>query len=214
MNVSMWMTRDVVTIAPETPIAAAACRSANRRIRRLLVTTGGTQDGRLLGIVTREDLMHAFPDDLNPRSPLAVELGPKEPVTTIMARDLKVVHPDVPIEDAAEVMCANKIGALPVVRSGVLVGIITESDIFRAFREVLSAGASGVRVTFDLNAGENALPLMLELGARHDLAVAAVLTLNHGKQRLGVVRLVGGDADAFVDEVWRSGHLVLSVARM
>src|SRR6185295_19399637 len=118
-----------------------------------------------------------------------------------------------PIEDAARVLLEHKIGAVPVVRDGVLVGILTESDIFKAFLEVTGAGTAGVRVTFDVAADEDPVPIVVELAERHHMRVVSVLSMRYQGKRLAVVRLTGAAAQAFVDDVWKSGHRVASVLR-
>jgi acetoin utilization protein AcuB len=60
---------------------------------------------------------------------------------------LITIEEDVPLEEAAVVMVANKIDGLPVTRKGVLVGVITETDIFKSFLELLGAKRHGVRIT-------------------------------------------------------------------
>src|SRR2546427_8875606 len=146
MLVGMWMTSGPVTVTPATSIADAALTMSRRRIRRLLVTEPSPHGQILRGIVSLHDLARAFPPDVNPLS-LAATSGPTTPgsgrrVGEIMARNVRTVTPETPIEDAARVLLEHKIGAVPVVRSGVLVGIITESDIFKAFLEVIDAGVA------------------------------------------------------------------------
>ena len=215
MLVGMWMNREPVTVRPSLSIARAAALLSRRHIRRLLVTDEEPPAGRLLGIVTQHDIDRSFPPDLNPHSIVAGEGGPTRPVREVMARELRSVTPETPIEEAAQVLLAHKIGALPVLHaSGVLAGIITESDIFRAFCEVLGAGAPGVRLTVDLSReDEDAVGQVIELARRHRLRIASVLTMLHEERWLAVIRLVGRDCDALIDDVWRSGHRVLSVLR-
>jgi len=130
------------------------------------------------------------------------------------------VTPDASLEDAARLMLERKVGALPVVRDDTLVGIISDADVLRALLEVMgvrdaatAADAAGVRVTFDVSEGEDAVGFVLERARERQMQVASVLTMRHEGKRLAVARLVGGDIDDFVESVWRSGHRVLSVLR-
>jgi acetoin utilization protein AcuB len=212
MLVRMWMTRQVAAIPPSMAIVEAAAEMARRRVRRLPVVVPGESGPRLVGIVSLLDVTRAFPPDVNPRSISAADQGPRAPVSTIMTTDVVTVGPDTPLEDAALLLATRKIGAAPVVMGERLVGIITESDVFRALLETLGAG-HGLRVTFDLSARDDVVRLVADLAARHEMTVRSVLTLDREGVRLGVVRLSGPRSEAFVEALWRSGHRVLSVVR-
>jgi CBS domain-containing protein len=214
MLVSMWMTRDVIVIPPTTPVADAAVEMGRRRVRRLVVGEVGARGPRLLGIVSARDVARAYPPDVNPLSAVAGERGPRQPVSTVMARQVKTIAPDAPLEDAARMLVEHKVGAVPVVDDGRVEGIITESDIFRAFVEASGGGGRGVRVTFDVSATHDVVSLLAEAGPRHAMRVASMLTFEHDGTRLGVARLTGQGSDAFIDDLRRSGHRVLSVSRI
>ena len=165
MLVSQWMSRDLVTVPASLPISDAAREMARRRIRRLLVVQSPPPKAVLLGILSLGDVARAFPPEINPPSIDAASRGPEGPVADIMRRTVTTVEPDTPIEEAARLMVEFKIGALPVMRVGHLVGIITESDLFRALAEVVGGGVPGVRVTFDLADDEDAVDVVLDLAA-------------------------------------------------
>lgn len=209
----MWMSREVRDVPPTMPIAQVGAELARHGLRRLPVVERGPRGGRLVGIVSILDLTRAFPPDVNPLSPLAGEQGPRHPVSSIMTANVRTIGPDAALEDAAGLLLDRRIGALPVVREGELVGIITASDILRAFVTAMGGDTPGIRVTFDLAAGDNVITLVAELAGRHAMTVVNVLSLQRDGRRLGVVRLTGRDGDAFVDAVWQSGHRVLSVVR-
>jgi len=134
MNVRDAMTAHPQTIPPETPIQDAAERMRHGRFRHLPVT----EDIHLVGIVTERDLhVHDGPDAAMQRN---------RPVRAVMTREVISVAPDDPIEQAARLMLENKVGCLPVLENGQLAGIITESDLFRAFVDVLGVLEPGTRV--------------------------------------------------------------------
>lgn len=214
MLVSMWMTRDLVTVPPTISVAEAAATMARKRIRRLLVVRATDQGPVLVGVVSQLDLARAYPPNVNPLSAAAGERGPTQHVSSIMTRSPHTVEPDTPIEEAARILMQHKIGALPVVRDGHPVGIITESDIFRAFVDAVGGGTPGVRVTFDLAAGNETVEFALDLARRHGMRVVCALSLKRDDMHLGVVRVTDGQSDAFVREIWASGHRVLSVIPM
>jgi acetoin utilization protein AcuB len=211
MIVSMWMSRNLLTVSPEMSVADAAAECARRRVRRLLVTERGLPSERLLGLVSLTDISRAFPPEVNPLSALAATAGPKLPVGSIMARDLRTVTLDTPIEEAARVLRDHKIGALPVMNGEALAGIITESDIFRSLVEILAPPGDDVRVTFDLHAEEDPIGMLVSMARLHKVNLSSVVTMVHEDRKLGSVRITGEGAKAFVDGLWASSHRVLSV---
>jgi CBS domain-containing protein len=214
MLVSMWMTRGVAVIPATMTIADAAAEMSCRDVRRLPVVEPGLGGPRLVGIVSLIDLVRAFPADVNPLSPVAADRGPRQPVAGIMTRDPLTIAPDAPLEEAARMMLEHRIGGLPVVRDGAIVGILTESDIFRALVETIASSVPTVRVTFVLSEGEDVASFLAGLGRRPDLGVVSALTFDHEGRRLGVIRMTGPGAEPFVEDLWDSGHQVLSVLRI
>jgi acetoin utilization protein AcuB len=103
--------------------------------------------GRLIGIVSERDLLHAAPSDATSLSIWEVNyLISKITVEKVMTQDVITILGNTPIEEAARVMADNKIGGLPVVQGGKLVGIITETDLFKIFLEMLGAREPGIRL--------------------------------------------------------------------
>ena len=208
----MWMSRDVATVGPETPIAEAARLMARRRIRRLPVVVPGAAGERLVGIVTATDLLHAYPADVNP---FALHAAPPARGATrvgeLVRHDLAVIRPDEPIEAAATLMLERKVGGLPVVRDGHLVGVITESDLFRAFVSLFAAKRAGLRVTFDASKCEHAFAVVAALASRHPVEIASLVLSRQDELPVCVVRVEGAGAQDFVDALWHAGHRVLNV---
>lgn len=132
MRVRELMTRGLITVSPETTVTEARTLMANERIRHLLVTDGG----RLAGIVTDRDIRLNL---ASPATTLSVwELNyllARLTVAEVMTKSLIVVEPDRDAREAARIMLDHKIGALPVLDGDRLVGILTETDLVRAFAE-------------------------------------------------------------------------------
>jgi acetoin utilization protein AcuB len=210
--VSMWMTRELETVGPDTTIFEAARLMARHRIRRLPVVAPAAQGGRLVGIVTATDLLHAFPSNVNP---FAIDAVATERTLTrvgeLLGRELATVRPEEPIEAAAILMRDRKLGALPVVRDGRLVGLITESDLFRAFVSLFAAAERGLRVTFDASQCEHPFALVAALAADQPLTVRSLVLSRQEELPVCVVRVEGPGAQAFVDALWGAGHRVLNV---
>jgi acetoin utilization protein AcuB len=110
-------------------------------------------------------------------------------------------------------MCIHKIGALPVLRDKTIAGIITESDIFRAFVSLFGGKAPGARITFDVTQGEDVFEMMGRLSQRHHLRVASLVWTRHDELPVCVVSVSGGSIDRMLDELWGSGHPVVNVIR-
>ena len=144
MLIKERMSTPVITVEPELPIMQALDLMKKNRIRRMPVV----KNGKLIGIISEGDLLNAAPSDATSLSvwELNYLLG-KITVKEIMSKEVITVSGDTPIEEAAYLMDENKIGGLPVVDKGELVGLITETDLFRIFLELMSARQAGVRVT-------------------------------------------------------------------
>lgn len=130
MRVQDIMTISYITVAPETPVLEARQLMMEKRIRHLLVTNGG----KLAGIVTDRDIRLNLPSPATSLSVWEINyLLAKMTVGAVMTKDVITISPAQAAREAAQVMVDNKIGALPVVSSGQLVGIITETDVLREF---------------------------------------------------------------------------------
>jgi acetoin utilization protein AcuB len=133
------MTREVVVLSPRTTAAEALALCRERRIRHLPVL----EEGRLVGIVSDRDLRSAAPAFGDPERASALE---KIRISDVMARDVVSAHPDDPIEEAANRMRERRIGCLPVVKYGEMVGIVTSSDVMEALIYLVGAHEPGSRL--------------------------------------------------------------------
>jgi acetoin utilization protein AcuB len=135
-----WMTPNPITIDPYTTLPEAHKLMKECHIRRLPVV----EHGKVVGILTLGDVREASPSDASSLSIFELNyLLAKLTVEKIMTREPMVIAPAATIREAAQTMLEHKIGGLPVVENDKLVGIITESDIFRVLvQEPEPAGAS------------------------------------------------------------------------
>ena len=145
MLVREYMSQPPIVIAPKTPISDALKIMRDRKIRRLAVVDA---KGRLVGIVSDRDLLHAEPSPATSLSiwEITYLLG-RITVEQVMTRDVLTVSPTTPLEEAAQIMVDRKIGGLPVVEADQVLGIITETDIFRVFALLLGAHERGTSMT-------------------------------------------------------------------
>ena len=145
MLVGKRMTHHPITIGPETSMVEAMERMKLEKVRRFPVVD---KNHKLIGIVTYQDLLHASPSTATSLSIWEISyLLAQVNVKEVMTKKVITTTEDTPLEDAAQLMVENQIGSLPVIRDGLIVGIITESDIFRVFLEILGAREKGIRLT-------------------------------------------------------------------
>jgi acetoin utilization protein AcuB len=145
MLVGRRMTRNPVICGPDMPVDEALNLMRREKIRRLPVVD---ENRNLLGIVSEKDLLYVSPSPATTLSVFELHyLLSKVKVGDIMTKKVITVTETTPLEEAARIMVDNKIGGLPVVRNGQLVGIITETDIFKIFLELIGARDSGWRVS-------------------------------------------------------------------
>jgi acetoin utilization protein AcuB len=131
MRVSDLMSRDVATVGVADSCQEAVARMVRRKIRHLPVVE---RDGRLVGVVTDRDLRHRLfePRVMKEIGTVSVDQILKTvPVKDIMSAPVVTVGPQDELETAARVMLEDKVGSLPVVENGRVVGIITETDLLR-----------------------------------------------------------------------------------
>ena len=130
MRVRDLMTKNPLTVPLDTPVVDARRMMLERRIRHLLVTDGP----RLAGIVTDRDIRLNLPSPATSLSVWEINyLLARMTVGSVMTKTVITVDPERDAQNAARLMLDHKIGALPVMDGGTLVGIMTESDVLRAF---------------------------------------------------------------------------------
>lgn len=145
MQVEAWMSRRVHTVKPQDSIQHARELMETNRVNQLPVVVAG----RVLGIATDRDLRDAFPSvfeaarsgrqrDRSPSDPSVVE------VESVMTQPVITLGPKDSVVEAARIMQRERIGAVPVVDGGHLVGIIARSDILRAFIELAESRGNDV----------------------------------------------------------------------
>ena len=201
MLVHERMGKHPLTVKPDAPVDATLKRMKEERIRRFPVVGN---EGELVGIVSETDLLYAAP---SPATSLSVYemhyLYSRIEVRQVMTEDVITVEHDDPIEEAARLMIDHRIGGLPVMRDGNLVGIITETDIFKAFMEMLGARDQGVRLTVlcpdrrgELAALANAVA---ELGG--DIISVGTFWGEDARSSLITIKVANVDKDEIVERI-------------
>ncbi len=143
------MSTQPVTITPDMPFQDALQLMRERRFRRLPVVN---ESGELVGIVSERDLLYASPSRAISLSVWELNyLLNRLKIQELMTQEVFTTTPDTFIEDAARLMAEKKIGGLPVVdEARHVVGVITETDIFKTFIQMYRAGHAGLRLTLQV----------------------------------------------------------------
>ncbi|MBQ1948561.1 MAG: CBS domain-containing protein [Treponema sp.] len=149
MLVKNVMTKNPVTISPECSVTEARALMNKNNIGKLPVVD---KNFKLVGMVTKNDLAKSAPSQATTLDMYEISyLLSKLTVEKIMVRDVVTVPDTEVVENAAKVMLEKGIGCVPVMSGDLVVGILTESDLFSLFTEMFGATRSGVRVVFSLD---------------------------------------------------------------
>ena len=144
MLVKERMTLHPLTMEPTVSITEAHRYIKENNIRHLPIVR---KDGKLVGLVTRETLLQAMPSSVTTLSIWEMNYALNRiKVRDMMVRDVITVEEDMSIEKAAHIMAKSKIGCLPVMRNGSLVGIVTDTDMLFTLMELMGARQAGVRI--------------------------------------------------------------------
>ncbi len=159
------MSCPAISITPDMPINDALAMFRKERIRRAPVI----KDGKLVGIVSERDLLYASPSPVTVLSVWEMHyMMSKVTVKQVMSKKVLTVKEDTPIEEAARIMADSKIGGLPVMgSSGRVTGIITETDLFKVFLELMGARRKATRVTALISDNPNQLSKVTKAIAQH-----------------------------------------------
>ncbi|HSE96266.1 MAG TPA: CBS domain-containing protein [Methylomirabilota bacterium] len=191
------MATDPVTVGPVETVRNAYKVMRDRRIRHLPVVTGG----RLVGVLSDRDLRPVL---------LSPGLG-RARVAELMSEDLTTVPPEAAVEEAASLLVMKKIGCLPVLDEGRLVGIVTETDLLAVLVELLGLLTESTRLDIGVDGGPDAYERVVEIIRQHQgriISVGAVPAA--GGQTVFSVRLEPCDPTPLVSALARAGFKVLS----
>ena len=211
MLVEKRMKRDPVTVSPEDSFRHAMTLIRQKGVRHLPVV----EEDRLVGIVTDRDIRQTSP---SPATSLEIHelhyLLEKVRIREIMTRKVYTVTPDTPVEEAARLMLEHRIGGLPVLQEGRLVGILTETDLLKAFVEVVGIQQEQTRLELVLEDQPGAFlkvcQTIQEQGGDIVSVVTATATHRGEQRKVLIFRLEGVKVDPLVEQLQAGGHTVLS----
>lgn len=209
MHVRSRMTRNPVTITRQTTIAEALDLMRRHNIRRLPVM----DRDKLVGIVTDRDLSEVSP---SPATSLSIfELNyllAKMKIADILPKKQEVftISPDAYVEEAAIVMREHKVGALPVLGDDKLVGIITETNIFDAFIEILGVKEPGSRITLEVEDKPGVLADVTQLIKNQGSNISRVAVFREDEKTFIVIRLTTSEVNPLVEILKKHGYKIHS----
>jgi len=214
MQVKNRMTPDPVTVAEEATFDEALHLLKENRIRRLPVVSKG---GQLVGIVVEKDLLSASPSRATSLSVFEVHyLLAKLKVKDVMIKRVYTVADDCPLEEAARIMVEQKIGCLLITSGGRLAGIITETDIFKTFVEILGGGQSVLRLTLDVTEGKGVLAAIANEIVRNggNILTLATFFCKDESERIITVKVTDAAKEPLLEGLKAQGIRVLNVIDM
>jgi len=199
MLVKERMTSPAMTVTPDISFQDALKLMRDHKFRRIPVVD---HEGKLMGIVSERDLLHASPSPATSLSVWEVNyLLWKLKVADIMTHHVITIDQDAPIEDAANLMVTRKIGGLPLVdHAGKGTGVITETDIFKAFAEMLGSGEKGLRLTLKVPSGGGTLARLSQAIYEQGGLIVSVGSLDKesSKERELIIKVRGVTKDKIV----------------
>ena len=205
MRIRDMMTRNPVTVDSETLVMDAQKIMKENSIRRLPVV----DKGKLVGIVTKHDLLEASP---SPATSLSVHelnyLLSKMKVKEIMKKNPVTLTPDTPFEEALKIGQERKIGSFPVVENGKVVGIATESDIVRFLNRALGIREEGSRITIEGLGGKwGDLQKIISIADQHQTVILSMISLERPEKKdwMLVLRLKTTEPDPIVRSFKKAG---------
>lgn len=213
MFTKLWMQRDVARVEADTTIGEAKEILNRLNFRHLPVTDGDT----LLGIITSTDLIKAMPSPVDSQvSPEDHIIADQIKVSTFMTSNPVTVSPMTPLEEVVHLLKKYKIGAIPVVEENALIGIITESDIFGAFRAIMDGEADDIRIEMLIDKKQSAFYKVINCCKQFDATINSVSLYGDysSDQQLMTIRVNSKQNDKLLDAMWELGVKINQITHL
>ncbi|MCL5807586.1 MAG: CBS and ACT domain-containing protein [Deltaproteobacteria bacterium] len=214
MQVKDRMTPNPTTATEDTTFEEALHMMKEKKIRRLPIVN---KSGRLSGIVVQKDLFSASPSTATSLSVFEVHyLLSKVKMKDVMTKRVVTVGDDCPLEEAARIMVDYKIGCLPITKDGKLLGIITETDIFKTFVEIMGGRAKGLRLTLDVTERKGELAAIANEIAKLNGNIVTLATFSgkNASDRIITVKVTDAPKEALLKDLEANGVKVLNAIDM
>ena len=212
MRIRDVMTRNPITVTPDTLVLDAQKIMKQNNIRRLPVV----EKGKLVGIITQHDLLEASP---SPATSLSIHelnyLLSKMQVKEIMKKNPLTLTPETPFEEALKIGQEKKIGSFPIMEDGKLVGITTESDAVRLLIRALGLNEEGSRITIEGLGGKlGDLQKIISIVDQHKTVILSMISSPRPEKKdwMIVFRLKTTDPDPIVADFRKAGFNVTYAA--
>ncbi len=213
MFVANRMTKNPVTVTPDTTVDEAALAMKKGHFCRLPVV----EAGKLVGFLSDKDIMKVMPSPATTLSRFEERsLLARLKISEIMQRNVISVDEDATVEEAALIMYNHKIGGLPVVSSvGVVVGVITETDIFKTFVDVMGLQNGKTRLTLLVDNKVGVVHDVAGIFTESGLSIDSLVTCRQpfGKYEL-VIRGNIPDVEAIKAKIEAKGYEVIHTAKI
>ncbi|WP_370753591.1 CBS and ACT domain-containing protein [Megamonas funiformis] len=179
------MTKNPMTVTADTKVDEVAHLMKKHNFRRLPVV----DDGKLVGFLSDSDLMRVAPSPATTLSRYEINsLLAKICVRDIMKKDVVSVNVDATIEEAALIMYKNKIGGMPVVSNmGAVVGVITETDIFKTFVDVMGLADGKTRITLEVTDKIGVVKDIAEIFGQAGVSIDSLITCKKEDNKYEIV---------------------------
>ena len=205
MRVMDRMRKSPVTVSRSDTLDHALKTLETWRIRHLPVVEGD----RVVGIVSDRDLKKAAPSPFDRETVEEfLRLTCAVTVKEVMSKEVVTTSPHAPIEEAASLLFRKRIGALPVVQEGRLVGIITETDVLGVLTEMMGATQTASRIEIEIPASPGSLAEVIRIVEGQQVEIASLVTLpsREGARRLLILRLRTINPDHVVKALTERGY--------
>ncbi len=207
------MTKNPMTVTADTKVDEVAHLMKKHNFRRLPVV----DDGKLVGFLSDSDLMRVAPSPATTLSRYEINsLLAKICVRDIMKKDVVSVNVDATIEEAALIMYKNKIGGMPVVSNmGAVVGVITETDIFKTFVDVMGLADGKTRITLEVTDKIGVVKDIEEIFGQAGVSIDSLITCKKEDNKYEIV--IRGDITNIDDikaKLEANGYKVIHTVKM
>ncbi|MBO5123829.1 MAG: CBS domain-containing protein [Spirochaetaceae bacterium] len=212
MIIANVMTRNPIFVSPDMSVNDARALMTREKIGKLPVLD---KNNRLVGIVTKKDLVKAGPSAATSLDMYEISyLLSKLKVETVMERNVLTVQQTEVVEEAARIMADSQVGCLPVMKGELLVGIITETDLFRTFVDMFGARHDGIRATFQVEEKPGMIAQVSKAIADANGNIVSLVTFDGDdmSQRRCTVKVTGVERSTF-EEILRNSTLEIEDIR-
>ncbi len=208
-----WMQEEVIQIKGDTSIGEAKEIIDRHNFRHIPVTDGS----KLLGIITQNDINKTLPSLVD--SSISAEdhiIATQTKVSSVMSTHPLTVPPHAPLAEAVSLLKKHKIGAIPVVKDGNLVGIITETDIFDAFAAIMDGEENDICIELQINNTQGAIYKITDICKDANIWITSLtLYRNYSPEhQLVTLRVNGTEIDNVIDALWDSGMKIIKITGM